>query len=402
MSNFSNSPVARSTASIDSSTRYARLGSLSWLHFLNDGSANYLPGILPAVLITLHASVSLAATVMSALLIGQALQVPSGWLADRIGGRTFIIVGVLGSSLAAAFIGFASSLWALLPILLIIGLSNALFHPQAMAGARSLSGNRHGLGMSIFLVGGEIGRGLWPILASLLVVYWGIHYLWLLAIPAALSTPLLWHYLPQQPRRHPDAQPIAWRQHLGPMSLLIGFSTLRSLSMIGAVTFLPLLWVQRGHSLVEGASLITVLLVVGIIGNIGGGHFADRLGRRPLMFGACLAAALLLALFLLSSGVWLWLWLGLLGIALYATLPVGILIGQDIFPENRSLGSGIAMGLSNGLAAVLLATFSLIPALHSPHTALWVMVGMVALAALMGLLLPEHHPGTTTRKPISS
>ncbi len=400
MSHSSSSVVTKPPVSIDTSTRYARLGSLSWLHFLNDGSANYLPGILPAVLIALHASVSLAGTVMSALLIGQALQVASGWLADRMGGRTFIIVGVLGSSLAAIFIGFASSLWALLPTLVVIGLCNALFHPQALAAARSLSGNRHGLGMSIFLIGGEIGRGVWPILASLLVVHWGIRQLWLLAIPAALSTPLLWRYLPQQPRRHPDARPIAWRQHLGPMSLLIGFSTLRSLTMVGAVTFLPLLWVQRGHSLVEGASLITVLLVVGIIGNIGGGHFADRLSRRLIMFGACMASALLLALFLLSSGLWLWLWLSLLGIALYATLPLGILIGQDIFPENRSLGSGLAMGFSNGLAAVLLAAFSLIPALHSPHTALWIMVVTVALAALIGLALPERHPDTATSETI--
>lgn len=81
-------------------------------------------------------------------------------------------------------------------------------------------------------------------------------------------------------------------------------------------------------------------------------------------------------------------------VSLAGTVMSALLIGQNIFPENRSLGSGIAMGLSNGPAAVLLAVFSLIPALHSPQTALWVLVGTVALAGLIGLELPEHHPAT--------
>ena len=150
---------------------YSRLLGLSWLHFLNDGSANYLPGVLPAVLLALHQNTAMAGTVMSALLIGQALQVVSGWFADYIGGRLFILAGVLGSNIAAMMIGLAPSMWALIPALVLIGVSNALFHPQALAGARRLSGQRLGLGMSLFLVGGELGRGIWPLVASLVVVY---------------------------------------------------------------------------------------------------------------------------------------------------------------------------------------------------------------------------------------
>jgi len=369
---------------------YGQLASLGWLHFLNDGSANYLPGILPAVLLSLHQSVTLAGSVMSALLIGQALQVVSGWYADHIGGRGFIVAGVLGSSLAAALIGLAPSLTLLIPALMLIGISNALFHPQALAGARHLSGTRRGLGMSLFLVGGELGRGLWPFIASLIVVHWGLRYLWLLALPALVSVALLWNRLPQQRPRHPDARPIAWRHHLGPMSVLVAFSLLRALVIAAVVTFLPVLWHLRGHSLTEGAALITVLLVVGIIGNVGGGHIADRIGRRPVLLGSSLLAALLLAAFLLSSGPWQWVALGLLGIALFSTLPLGIIIGQDIFPENRSLGSAIALGLSNGLAALALAGLDLVSATRGPEAVLWLMVGAVLLAGVFSLFLPAE------------
>lgn len=369
--------------------QYRRLAGLSWLHFLNDGSANYLPGILPAVLLALHQSTALAGTVMSALMIGQAFQVVSGWLADRIGGRLFILIGVFGSSLAAAMIGLAPSLGMLIPALVVLGLSNSLFHPQALAGAHTLSGDRRGFGMSLFLIGGEVGRGLWPLIASVVVAFWGLHYLWLLAIPGVVSVLLLWNQLPTQRPRHPDVKPIAWRQHAGPMSLLVAFSMLRSLAIFGLVTFLPIIWISRGHDLTEGAALITVLLVVGIVGNVGGGHLADRIGRRPVLLGSSLLGALLLVVFMFSVGLWQWLVLGLLGIALFASLPLGILIGQDIFPENRSLGSGIALGFSNGLAAVALAGLGLVAAMHGPETVLWVLVGILVLSGLLSLGFPK-------------
>jgi FSR family fosmidomycin resistance protein-like MFS transporter len=372
---------------------YGRLGALSWLHFLNDGSANYLPGVLPAVLLAMHQPVSLAGTVMAALLIGQALQVVSGWLADRIGGRMFIACGILGTGLAAALIGQASSLAILVPALVIIGFSNATFHPQALAGARQLSGRRVGLGMSLFLVGGEVGRGLWPLIASIFVVTWGLSSLSFLAIPAVISIALLWRTLPVQAPRRIEAPPIAWRRHFGPMSALVAFQSLRALTIFGTTTFLPVLWHARGHGLTEGAALITVMLVVGIIGNVGGGHLADRIGRRPILFGSSILAAALLALFLLSAGVVQWVVLGLLGIALFATLPVGILIGQDIFPENRSLGSGIALGFSNGLAALGIVVLGLLSSVVSPAGILWLLVGVTLVAALLSLRLgPRTHP----------
>lgn len=376
---------------------YARLGGLGWLHFLNDGAANYLPGVLPAVLINLHLHVGLAGTVMAALLIGQALQAFTGWVADRVGGRVFIVMGVLGSNLAGALIGFAPSLWALIPVLIVIGISNALFHPQALAGARALSRGRQGFGLALFLVGGEIGRGLWPLFASLVVAGWGLHYLWLLAIPALFSVPLLWNTLPVQPPRHPDARPIAWSKHMGPLSALVAFSSLRALMIFGVVTYLPIIWHDSGHSLVESSALISVLLVVGIIGNVGGGHLSDLFGRKRVVFTSILAATLLLALFMFVGGLAQWFVLGLLGIALFATLPISIVIGQDIFPENRSMGSGIALGVSNGLGAAALILLGLVASHMELADVMWVLVGVGAAATLFSLVLPgavgpvRHH-----------
>lgn len=369
---------------------YARLAGLGWLHFLNDGAANYLPGVLPAVLISLHLEPGVAGTVMAALLIGQAFQALTGWFADQVGGRLFIVAGVAGSSIAGALIGFADTVWTLIPVLVVIGISNALFHPQALAGARVLSRDRVGFGMSLFLVGGEIGRGLWPLFASLVVSAWGLQMLWVLALPALVSVPLLWSSLPLQPRRHPDAAAIVWRRHLAPAAALVSFSSLRALMIFGVITYLPVLWHQQGHSLVESSSLITVLLVVGVAGNLAGGHLSDRFGRKRVIFVSIVLTTLLMALFMsLAGGAVQWLVLSLLGICLFATLPIGTLIGQDIFPENRSLGSGIALGLSNGLAAIALILMDVIATRSGLESVLWTLVGVGCAASLASLLLPR-------------
>jgi len=381
---------ATTATAVTPRTQPGRLTGMSWAHFLNDGAANYLPGVLPAILVSLNLSVALAGTIMAALLMGQALQPLVGLLADRVGGRAMVALGLAGSSLGGALVGFTSDVWALLGVLVLIGVSNSFFHPQALAGVRRLGGDRPGTAMSIFLVGGEVGRGVWPAIASWVVVQWGLEYLWVLALPALLTLPFLLHWAPRLPPRAGDAAPIQWRRHAGPLTRLVAFSTLRSLMIFSVVTFVPLMWTQAGGSLTTGASFITVMLVIGVIGNVGGGHLSDRLGRRPLLLAAMAVSVVMLAAFLLAEGLWLWIALGVLGICLFSTLPLSILIAQDILPENRSLGSGMALGLSNGLAALGVMVLGPVAAEWGATAPLWVALAGGIVTVPLALGLPEH------------
>ncbi|WP_163144671.1 MFS transporter, partial [Arhodomonas sp. KWT] len=168
------------------------------------------------------------------------------------------------------------------------------------------------------------------------------------------------------------------------------FSALRSLVILSVVTYVPLMWTGAGGSLTTGASFITVMLVIGVIGNVSGGRLSDRVGRRPLLIGAMTVSVAMLAAFLLADGVWLWIALGVLGICLFATLPLGILIAQDILPENRSLGSGLALGLSNGLAALGVMALGPAAAAWGPAAPLWIALAGGAVTVPLATGLPEH------------
>src|SRR5699024_9006046 len=136
-----------------------------------------------------------------------------------------------GTALGGALIGLVPNAWTLLAVLIGTGLCNALFHPQALVGVRTISGNQSGTYISVFLIGGEIGRGLWQVLASWLVMQHGIHALWVLSVPAFLTLPLLWRWAPALPPRQPHAEPLHLRAHARPLSILVGLCALRSLML---------------------------------------------------------------------------------------------------------------------------------------------------------------------------
>ncbi|HZD66154.1 MAG TPA: MFS transporter [Acidimicrobiales bacterium] len=367
----------------------APLLGMTWAHLLNDGAANYLPGVLPAVLVSLHAPVRLAGVLIAALTVGQALQPVVGWVADRIGGRSLVVTGLLLNSLGGGLLGFAHRMGVLITLLLLIGIGNSFFHPQALAGVRSMLAGRRGLLMAVFLVGGELGRGLWPTVASLVVVHLGLSGLWVVALPGILTVPLLFRWAPPLPPRSRQGQRRRGRHRAWPLSLLIAYRSARALTTYALVTFIPILWHLRGGTLVEGASVITTMLVVGVIGNLGGGHLADMLGRRPVLVASAIATAALIVPVVILQGAAMWLSAGLLGIAMFLTAPTTVLIGQDLFPENRSMGSGIALGLANGIGAVLVLVIGLLVTSNGVEPVLWVVAGIGAASGVCGLVLPR-------------
>ncbi len=374
--------------------RTLRLGVLTLAHFLNDGAVNFLPGILPAILVRLALPDADAGLIMSALLIGQALQPAMGWLADRYGRRWFFLPGLCLSTAGAALVGVAGSLTVLIVLLLAVGVGNSAFHPPGLAAARDLAHERHASGiLSIFLVGGELGRGLWPFLASLIVIHFGFRGLLIFLIPTALIAPWIFHAAPDSRTRTTVRVNRSWRTRVKPLMPLLCFAGLRATLVYASVTLIPLLWYRRGGSLVIGATLISVQLLVGVIGNLGGGWLADRLGRRRILSVMSLLSPLFLLSYLAVPLPWGYLLLGCLGITLFATLPVVIPIGQDLCPDEPAFASGVTLGLGNAIGAMgLLLLGALIPVIGL-EGAVWVACGIGFLALPVALwALPTPSP----------
>ncbi len=365
--------------------RYVPLVSLAWLHFANDGAANFLPGVLPAVLVAIDRPPALAGTLMFALLAGQALQPLAGLLGRPLGGRRLMWFGVSAALAGAALVGWVSDLAGLFAVLALIGIANACFHPQALTAARRFAGSRGHFGVAVMMLGGEIGRGVWPLIASLVVVLGSMRELWIPALAALATVPVVYRLMP--PAEVPSKRfHVRIRGRISPAARLLAYVALRGTVVTAAVTYLPLLWTERGGGLVGGATLVTLMLVVGLVGMLYGGHLADRIGRRPVLVAAGLLMAGCIALVAWDSGPSLWVGAALLGIPAFATFPVTTVEGQDIFPDNRPFGSGIALGLGNALGAGMAALLGLGADFVALHALFWILA-LVALATMPLALL---------------
>ncbi len=371
------------------------LASLSCLHFLNDGAANFLPGLLPLILVTLHESAGLAGLLMAALLMGQALQPFFGLWADRLGGRALVVAGFLGTALGMGLVGLSTHFALLLLALALIGISNAAFHPQALAMARSFERNEtKGHAISVFLVGGELGRGLSPWLVTLLVAGIGMPHLWILSALSIVSLLIAFPSIPRLPSRSAHAKPLTLRSKGAHLSALIGFAGLRSTVTYAVITFLPLLWSADGGSERNGALLIAAVIVSGILGNVGGPRLAARIGRQRVLFYALLATGALLSLVLLLPWGVDWILLVVLGVALFVPIALTVTIGQDLFPENRSLGAGLALGSANGLGAVAMVALGAVAGAYGLRFTLACVAALAVCAAWLAKTLPDTNPAS--------
>src|SRR5699024_5730191 len=247
---------------------------------------------------------------------------------------------------------------------------------------------RQGMSMSIFLVGGAFWRGIWPVLATWCVVLGGLPWLAVRAIPGLATTILLYRVAPVLPARGHAATPIAWSEHWAPLARLVAYCGLRDFMTFAMAMLLPIMWSQEGGGLSVGASLITVMMVVGVLGNLAGGWLSEHLGARVLLLAAMVISGISAVALGFSNGLWLWLLTAILGIGLFATLPITVLMVQDELPENRSFGSGLALGLANALGAIMVIGIG--PVID--HVGIEAAMGLVAFAAFLSCCIVPWIP----------
>lgn len=339
------------------SGRFGVVSLFTVAHLFNDTYPNLYPVLIPTLMKLMHFGIGQAGLITAvAALTTSLLQPFMGLWADRVGGNWFVSGGlVAGSLLMTAALGLAPDYYLLVLLILLGGIGNSSFHPHASSLVGQTTGGRKGLGMAFFLIGGNLGRGLAPLLATYAFLWLGRPGLLVLALPGLLLALLLSRYAGQVSLATAGAQERIWqplKENLGRLTALLGVVGLRGLTASAMVTFLPILWHVRHGPITQTAFLLSIMLLVGSLGNLLGGHLSDLLGPRPVLVGSAVLSSLLLGLFLRSEGPWIWVTMALLGAALFSTASVTMVLGQEIFPRHKAMASGLSLGVGNTLGAL--------------------------------------------------
>ena len=372
-----------------------RLALITWGHFLNDCYISFFAPVLPLLIAKLSLSLTVASGLASIPSITASVFQPLyGMLSDRIRGRFFILAGPLLSVLGMGLIGIAPNAEVLGALLLCAGIGAAAFHPQAVATAGAVSGQRKGLGISIFIFGGNVGFAVGPLAIIAAVQLWGLDHSYYIVIPGLLSILCLTLVLRVPTgsieRKHLSSLTTAFAGARRPIALLFSIAVIREFTRLSVVTFLPVFLTMQGRSLVMGGVTLSLFSLAGALGGMVGGWLSDTWGRKTIILASALACVPLLYGVFHSSG-----WLSLVLLVLAAATLMGansvtIAFAQELVPARASTASSLVMGLGWGVAGVLLIGFGRLADLISVPRALSIVAAVPLLAAACALALPRR------------
>ena len=207
----------------------ARVAALAAAHAVHDTYQSFVAPLIPVFIQSLAMSKAQAGALDLFLRWPSVLQPVFGYIADRTSLRYIVILAPAITTTLMSFLGWAPSYLVLALLLLCVGLSSAAFHAVAPAIAGKLSGSSLGRGMSFWMVGGEMGRVLGPLVVVTWLKFSNLQSMPLLAILGLLLSASLYVLLRNLPETHTQrgqGLPVrqAWERMRPAMLPLIGLA----------------------------------------------------------------------------------------------------------------------------------------------------------------------------------
>lgn len=383
------------------------LWSLTLGHF----SVDMLAGALPIVVGLYLKDSLLLSLAQIGLLIGAFKMTSSltqpifGYLSDRYGGRWFAVGGVLWIAIFMGAMGYMPTFATALTMAMLAGFGSAAFHPQGASGANLAAGENKTAGVAMFMLGGNIGYAVGPILAAIIMGSFGAHGTAILAAVVLVIAPLL-YFLTGRAVKEASNKEANWRIELNPLfsmvavvALLVVMS-LRAWGSESFSTFVPQFFVDIADFTKAEASLLSSLMLFTLaFGSITGGILADRIGAvRVMASSMLLAAPLMAAVFLLGDTRAFWV-APLLGFCNGAAWPPMLVMAQSLFHKNRGVGSGVALGFvfAMGGLGVNLTGWLAEPSQLGLYNAMMLLSIIPLVTAALVFLLP----GSQVNRPVT-
>lgn len=383
------------------------IGLIGAAHFGSHFFHLVLPPLFPLLKGALGVTYAELGLLMTLFFAASGLaQTPAGFLVDRLGADRVLIGGLAMLAGAILLSGLVPGYAALLPLVLLAGLGNSVFHPADYAIlSHRVAPNRMARAFSVHTIGGTLGWAAAPAVVVALaelaswrtaLVVAGLIGLAIVALLALFRDDLRYALATPGPRAAARATHHAAYLRLllsAPVLMCFGFFALYATALMALQGFLPL-GLSRAHAvpLVVATATITAFMLGSAAGTIAGGILADRRGgyRAIIAGGLGASAAVILVLgYLAVPDALLLALVGLAGAASGLITPSRDMLVRAAAPPGASgkvfgfVYSGLDLG---GTLAPLLV--GLLMDMRQPRAVFWV----VAVATAAGILLVGSAP----------
>ena len=267
-------------------------------------------------------------------------QLPAGWLADRIGPRVLLTIGILGVAIAGMLVGLSRTFVLMIVFLALMGIAGGGYHPSAAPLiSASVEPQNQGRALGLHLIGGSGSFFLAPLAATAIAAAWGWRSAFLvMAVPAAALGITLYLILGKHLKAkantetdagQPDTAPVLtvrWR----PLVAFMVMAVFAQAVTFSTISFIPIYMVDNLFVTERTAgAFLSFLYSAGLWASPLGGWLSDKLGRVKVVVATGLITGPLIFL---------------LNIVPYGIIPFGALLlalGMMIYTRMPSAESYI-------------------------------------------------------------
>ena len=379
---------------------------LALAHLSNDITIGVLPAILPFFVSQYGMDYSAVAGLMFAsCFLSSVVQPAFGWLADRESRTWYMSLGVLLSGAAMGMSGLFQSYWAIFTVITLSGIGSAIFHPEAARMVNAIAGNKRGMALSIFSVGGNSGFAIGPVMAVALITIFGKKGTVALCFVALVMAVILMILVPkmqaeiaqatvsrnatvaEKPTEQEQDGKNNWKA-FSQLTLLIVFS---SIVICGLRSFIPLYWVDvLKLSEAAAGSALTLLFALGVVTTLIGGLLADRFGYLKVVQISYALLAPMVAVLSQTTDATTGYWLMVpIGFAMFAPFSSVVVLGQIYLARSIGFASGVTLGLSFSVGGILVPLLGWFADSHGLTVTMELLTVIAVAAALSSFFLPK-------------
>ena len=367
---------------------------LSLGHFSIDLYAALLVPLYPMITTKLGINLVLISSIIAlGHLVSSMMQPLFGFIADKLKHRTFMVWGLVFSSIFIPLAVKAPSVMLFLACLLLGMIGNAFFHPQVSALVKEFNKNNPDLSrdMGIFLGLGTIGYAIGPYISTSIFNKFGENAFLNLSLIGVLTAIFIYFFVPKKPNKEIQNKgnffKIMFEILKNKACMFLTFiSTVKSAVSISFGTYIPFLLKNQGFSLEQIGIIVTLFFISGGMATIFSSKIERKIGAKGVIVLSFTTILPLVTGFLYSLNFNKYLACTLFILTgFFILLSVGVILvqAQNAIPQHTGVVSGVMQGFSWGLGALFLAPLGVIGQNYGVDK---ILILMASIAFVIGLI----------------
>ncbi|HET7674541.1 MAG TPA: MFS transporter [Gammaproteobacteria bacterium] len=345
-------------------TAFPVLGAISFSHLLNDMMQSLIVAIYPLLKGDFGLTfIQIGLITLTYQIAGSLLQPLVGHVTDKKPLPYSLPTGMGFTCCGLLLLANAPNFAMLLLAAALIGTGSSIFHPESSRVARMASGKRPGLAQSVFMVGGNFGSSIGPLLAAWIVIPHGrgaVEWFSLAALAGFIVLLQVGRWYGRNYstrgkahlRERPAHAPTRRRAQLA--LLVLGVLIFSKYFYLASITSYYTFYLMHTFNVsVQNAEVHLFIFMASVAcGVMIGGPIGDRIGRKWVIWISILGVAPFTLLLPHANLFWTGVLSAVIGLILSSAFPAIIVYAQELVPTRIGMISGLFYGLAFGMGGI--------------------------------------------------